>query len=296
MEIRTLITFLRVAELRSFSRAAAQLGYSQAAVTIQIRQLEEELGVQLFERIGKKVRLTEEGRNLIPRAIDVMNAVRAVRDLGRGDEPAGQLRLGTAESLLISVLPPVMMEFCRRCPKVEFSTCTDMVTGLFDRVRQNDIDVLYFLDRRTNFPEWVKVAERRERALFVTSPANPLAKERHISVERLLMEPLLLTEKGVSYRYAMEQELAAAGQEIRPVLETGNTDILTQMLLKNMGVSFLPEFVVRNYLADGRLAALDTVCPEIEMWSQLVYHRNKLVTPQMEIFLDLMKKNMESRE
>ena len=296
MEIRTLITFLRVAELRSFSRAAAQLGYSQAAVTIQIRQLEEELGVQLFERIGKKVRLTEEGRNLIPRAIDVMNAVRAVRDLGRGDEPAGQLRLGTAESLLISVLPPVMMEFCRRCPKVEFSTCTDMVTGLFDMVRQNDIDVLYFLDRRTNFPEWVKVAERRERALFVTSPANPLAKERHISVERLLMEPLLLTEKGVSYRYAMEQELAAAGQEIRPVLETGNTDILTQMLLKNMGVSFLPEFVVRDYLADGRLEALDTVCPEIEMWSQLVYHRNKLVTPQMEIFLDLMKKNMKSRE
>ena len=296
MEIRTLITFLRVAELRSFSRAAAQLGYSQAAVTIQIRQLEEELGVQLFERIGKKVRLTEEGRSLIPRAIHVINAVRAVRDLGRGDEPEGQLRLGTAESLLISVLPPVMMEFCRRCPRVEFSTCTDMVTGLFDMVRQNDIDVLYFLDRRTNFPEWVKVAERRERALFVTSPANPLARERHISVERLLMEPLLLTEKGVSYRYAMEQELAAAGQEIRPVLETGNTDILTQMLLKNMGVSFLPEFVVRDYLADGRLAALDTVCPEIEMWSQLVYHRNKLVTPQMEIFLDLMKKNMESRE
>ena len=100
----------------------------------------------------------------------------------------------------------------------------------------------------------------------------------------------------MSYRYAMEQELAAAGLAVRPVLETGNTDILTQMLLKNMGVSFLPEFVVRDYLADGRLAALDTVCPEIEMWSQLVYHRNKLVTPQMEIFLDLMKKNMESRE
>ena len=71
------------------------------------------------------------------------------------------------------MLPPVMMEFCRRCPKVEFSTCTDMVTGLFDMVRQNDIDVLYFLDRRTNFPEWVKVAERRERALFVTSPPIP---------------------------------------------------------------------------------------------------------------------------
>ena len=290
MEIRTLITFLRVAELRSFSHAAVQLGYSQAAVTIQIRQLEEELGVQLFERIGKKVRLTEEGRSLIPRAIDVMNAVRAVRDLGRGDEPEGQLRLGTAESLLISVLPPVMMEFCRRCPKVEFSTCTDMVTGLFDMVRQNDIDVLYFLDRRTNFPEWVKVAERRERALFVTSPANPLARERHISVERLLMEPLLLTEKGVSYRYTMEQVLAQNGLALHPFLETGNTDIITRLLLQNRGVSFLPEFVVRDYLKSGRLVVLDTQCPGIHMWSQLVYHRDKCLTPQMEHFMELMVK------
>ena len=156
-------------------------------------------------------------------------------------------------------------------------------------VRQNDIDVLYFLDRQTNFPEWIKVGQRRESALFVASPANPLAGEKHISAERLLAEPLLLTEKGVSYRYAMEQELAAAGLAVRPVLETGNTDVLTQMLLKNMGVSFLPEFVVRDYLADGRLVALDTVCPEIEMWSQLVYHRNKLVTPQMEIFIELMR-------
>ena len=272
MEIRNLSTFLRVAELASFSHAAVQLGYSQAAVTIQVRQLEEELGVQLFERIGKKVKLTEEGRELIPKAIGVMNAVRAVRDLGKGDEPSGRLRLGTAESLLISVLPPVMMEFCRRCPKVEFSTSTGMVTELFDMVRQNDIDVLYFLDRQTNFPEWIKVGQRRESALFVASPANPLAGEKHISAERLLA-----------------QELAAAGLAVRPVLETGNTDVLTQMLLKNMGVSFLPEFVVRDYLADGRLVALDTVCPEIEMWSQLVYHRNKLVTPQMEIFIELMR-------
>ena len=79
MELRTIATFLRVAELQSFSRAAEQLGYSQSAVTVQIRQLEQELQTQLFERIGKHVRLTEDGLRLIPRARDILNAVRAAQ-------------------------------------------------------------------------------------------------------------------------------------------------------------------------------------------------------------------------
>lgn len=104
----------------------------------------------------------------------------------------------------------------------------------------------------------------------------------------------LLTEKGISYRYAMEQVLAESGMEIHPFLETGNTDIITKMLLENRGISFLPEFVVRDYIQDGRLAVLDTVCPEICMWSQLVYHKNKYLTPQMERFTELMVRQIGS--
>ena len=82
--------------------------------------------------------------------------------------------------------------------------------------------------------------------------------------------------------------------EIHPFLETGNTDIITKMLLENRGISFLPEFVVRDYIQDGRLAVLDTVCPEICMWSQLVYHKNKYLTPQMERFTELMVRQIGS--
>ena len=290
MEIRPLITFLRVSDLQSFTHAAAQLGYSQAAVTIQMRQLEDELGVQLFERIGRRVRLTEAGTAFIPKAREVLYAVRAAKEFGKtGEEPEGKLRVGISESLLGSVLPPVIMDFCRCYPKVELSTCTGMTAELFDMVRQNDIDILYFIDRKTDFPEWIKVAERREPTVFVAAAGHPLAGERNISLERLLKEPFLLTEKGVSYRYVMEQELAAAGLEIRPFLETGNTAVIARMVMNQMGISFLPEFAVREPLAAGRLVVLDTACPEIRMWSQLVYHRNKLVTPQMEKFIEMMK-------
>lgn len=79
MEIRNITTFVRVAELQSFSRAAEQLGYSQSAVTVQIRQLEQELGLLLFERIGKQVRLTENGSRFVLRALDILNAVDAAK-------------------------------------------------------------------------------------------------------------------------------------------------------------------------------------------------------------------------
>ena len=295
MEIRNIITFVRIAELQNFSKTAEQLGYSQSAVTMQIKQLEEELNVQLFERIGKRVKLTQAGHKLLPRAQDILQAVRRAEDITRDPEDiTGKLRIGTAESLLISVLPPIIIEFSRLCPHVEVITHTALVTDLFNMVRQNDIDILYFLDQKTNFPEWVKVTERPEFAVFVASVRSPLAGRKQIALEHLLQEPFLLTEKGVSYRYAMEQLLAAKGIELHPFLETGNTDVITKMLLQNRGVSFLPEFVVRDYIQEGQLAVLDTVCPQIRMWSQLVYHKNKNITPQIECFIKLMVKHISA--
>lgn len=289
MEIRNLATFVRIAQLHNFSKAAEQLGYSQSTVTMQIKQLEEELNVRLFERIGKHIRLTQAGDRLLPRAMEVLNAVRRAQTVSMGQgEISGPLRIGTAKSLLISVLPPVIVEFSRRYLKVEVSTCTGLVEELFCMVRQNDIDLLFFLDKRIDFPEWVKVSERKEEIFFVASAASPLADRKKIPLDELVEQPFLLTEHGISYRYAFEQIVAQNGLEVHPFLETGNTDIITRMLLHNMGVSFLPGYVVQDYLRSGQLVALDVDCPEAQMWMQLVYHRDKEMSSQMEHFIDLL--------
>ena len=290
MEIRNLITFVRIAEVRNFSKTAEQLGYSQSAVTMQIKQLEAELQVQLFERIGKKAKLTQAGQRLLPYALDILSAAGKAESIAREPEQiSGKLRIGTCESYVISVLPPVFMEMGERCPGVEISTHTAPVPDLIDMLRQNDIDILYFLDEKLYFPEWIKVMERPEDIYFVASSSSPLARMKKIPISRLVEEPLYLTEKGISYRYAMEQTLAAAGYELHPRLEVGNTDVITRFLLKNKGISFLPEYVVQNDVKEGRLAILDTECPRIVMWSQLAYHRNKYVTPQMKLFLEFMQ-------
>lgn len=197
MEIRNLVTFVRIAETQNFSRTAEQLGYSQSAVTMQIKQLEGELRTQLFERIGKQVKLTQAGERLLPYALEILKAVRQAEEIAR--EPAqiaGKLRIGTCESFVISVLPPVLMELAAHCPQVEISTHTARIPELIQMLRRNDVDILYFLDQKMYFPEWVKVSERPEKIFFVASAASALAREKHIPVERLLQEPLYLTEKG----------------------------------------------------------------------------------------------------
>lgn len=293
MEIRNLITFVRIAEVQNFSRTAEQLGYSQSAVTMQIKQLETELHTQLFERIGKQVKLTQAGERLLPYALEILNSIRKAETIVQEPEKiSGKLRIGTSESYVISILPPVIMEFSELCPHVEISAHTALVPDLFNMLRQNDIDILYFLDEKINFPEWIKVSEKPEKIFFVASSDSPLSRMKNIPIERLLQEPLYLTERGISYRYAMEQFLAAKGCELHPFLEVGNTDVITRFLLKNKGISFLPEYVVHDYVKNGQLVILDIECAEIVMWSQLVYHRNKCVTPQMNLFLELLLKHI----
>ena len=293
MEIRNLATFVRIAEIQSFSKTAEQLGYSQSAVTMQIKQLEKELNVVLFDRIGKQVRLTQAGERLLPCALDILNSVRKAESIVKEPEQiSGTLRIGTCESYVIGLLPPILMDFHRMCPRVEIRIQTAFVSDLIQILQQNDIDVMYFLDEKIYFPDWVKVMEQPQKIFFVASVDSPLAGRKQIPMERLLQEPLCLTEKGVSYRHTMEQILAARGYELHPFLEVGNTDVITDILLRNEGISFLPEYVVKDYIADGRLCVLDTECEDVVMWSQLVYHRKKSVTPQMTIFLDLMQKHL----
>lgn len=294
MEIRNLITFVRIAEVKNFSKVAEQLDYSQSAVTMQIKQLEAELHTQLFERIGKQVKLTPAGERLLPHALNILGSVRQAESIVQEpEEISGKLCIGTCESYVISMLPPVIMEFSEIYPHVEISIHTALVPNLFQMLRQNDIDILYFLDEKVYFPEWIKVFEKPEKIHFVASANSELAGEKKIPLERLLQEPLFLTEKGISYRYAMEQALAEKGYGLRPFLEVGNTDVITRFLLKNKGISFLPEYVVHNYVKNGQLVILETECEDIVMWSQIVYHRNKYVTPQMHLFLELMLKYIQ---
>ena len=292
MEFREITTFLQVAQHQSFSKAARQLGYSQAAVTIQIKQLENELGVHLFDRIGKQISLTHQGQVFYQYAIsiqkDLAQARQAVSD---SSELNGKLCLGTIESICASIFPGLLSEYHRLYPEVTISIVTDSPDVLLERMNENAIDIVYLLDRRIYDNRWHKTLEIPEENIFVASPGHELAQaDRELELDEVLQFPFLLTEKDASYRHMLEQYLAASDRSIRPFLEIGSTEFIIHMLLKNTGISFLPEFTIRREVEQKRLTALKVRGFQMQTWRQIFYHKDKWVTREMQEFLRLAQK------
>lgn len=287
METRQIISFLRIAQLGSFSRAAKELGYSQSALTVQIRLLEQELGTRLFDRIGRQVSLTAAGIHFHAHASRIAQemqvALRTTNDTG---ELNGVLRIGTIESLCFSRLPQVLTYFRSHHPKVRLQIITGSPEELIAKLEHGQLDLVYFLNRPLYQNNWMKVLEKQEDIVFVCSPSFPLAGKQGLYLKDLLDSPFLLTEKDANYRYELDQYLASQGLEILPFLEISNTEFIIRQVSIGMGVSFLPHFAVKESVAFGRLKILNVLDFRMSMSRQLFYHRDKWVTPEMEVFLE----------
>lgn len=288
MDLREINTFLHVAKLKSFSKAAEQMGYTQAAVTIQIKRLESELKVHLFDRIGKQTTLTHQGAIFYEYASDIMKELaQAAEAVSGSEELNGRICIGTIESVCSSVFPELLRKYHCLYPKVTISIVTDSPEALLHMMDKNVIDIVYFLDKPVYSKKWIKVLEEPEDVLFVCSSSNPLAKQTRLTLDEVISHPFISTEKDASYRYLLEQYLTSVGRELHPFLETGNTEFILDQLRHNLGISFLPSFVVCHDITLGKLSPLDVKDFKLRVWRQIVYHKDKWITKEMDAFLKL---------
>ena len=289
MEFRELSTFLQVATLQSFSQAAKVLGYSQAAVTIQIKQLEQELGVHLFDRIGKQTSLTHQGSVFYDHAASIMRDIAQAKDaVSHPQKLNGHLCIGTIESICASLFPSLLTEYHKLHPEVNISIRTDSPDQLLEQINGNQLDLVYFMDKRVYDVKWEKVLEEPEEIVFAATADHPLAQRSEpLSLDDVLSYPMVVTEKNASYRLILEQYLAAMGKSLQPYLEIGNTDFILQFLKQNTGITFLPRFTVEKAVSEGYLRILSVKKFSIRTWRQILYHKDKWVTREMAEFIRL---------
>ena len=124
---------------------------------------------------------------------------------------------------------------------------------------------------------------------FVTGAGSPYAIDRPLSLSEVAKFPLILTEGGLGYRHVLDEELAKRSLEVLPILEIGRTDIITSMLEAGVGVSFLPDFVTKKKVGEGKLVYLNVSDVEANIWKQLIYHKNKWVTRAMQELIKYVK-------
>ena len=195
MELRELKSFLKIMEVQSFSRAAKELGYSQSALSVQIHSLESELGVRLFDRLGRQVALTPPGRELARRVLPILQEMEELENVMHNRPTAQGLRLGMIESLCKAHMPQVMGYVSRNLPDLHITITIDSPSVLLDALNHNKVDLVYVLDKPLFDVKWVKVFQKRENIVFVCSQDSPLAREKEVELEDVLRQPFFLTEK-----------------------------------------------------------------------------------------------------
>lgn len=290
MELKNLITFTHVADLGSFTKAAEILGYSQSTISFQIKQLEDELGCLLFERINHTVTLTERGYELVSYAHQILSLTDEFKEsLTKEGALSGHIHIVTPDSVCDDMIDARFINFHKKYPDIAIRFTTGDSALMLNKLDHNEADVIITLDRRLYNKDYIIAKEEPLSMHFVASSNSKFAGVKNLSIKDIINEPFVLTEYGQGYRRVFDRELAKRSLEITPVLEIGRTDIITSMLKDSDMISFLPDFVTKDLVKSGALCYLDVCDINIEIWKQLIYHKNKWMSKSLKTFIDYIK-------
>ena len=290
MDLKNLVTFIHVAELGSFTKAAEQLGYSQPSISFQIKQLEEECGCLLFERINHTIKLTEKGHELVSCA----HQIRALTDgfkesVAENDEYSGLIHVVTPDSVCEEMINSHYIDFHNRYPDISIRFTTGDSAVMLDMLDHNEADVIITLDHHLYNKDYIIAKEQQLPMHFVAGSTSKFANRKNLSIKDIINEPFILTEHGQGYRRVFDRELAKKSLEITPFLEIGRTDMITSILTQSNMISYLPDFVTKPLIDSGELCYLDVCDINIDIWKQLIYHKNKWMSKSLKAFIEYVK-------
>jgi DNA-binding transcriptional LysR family regulator len=284
MEFRHLVTFQKVATLLSFTRAATELSYAQSSVTTQIRALEASLEVELFERLGGRIRLTAAGEKLLVYAEQILLLAEDARaDVAGGHDPSGTLVVGTMESITSYRIPPLLELFYHRYPKVQLSLRPSLCAETRQALRQGALDIGFLMEQETQQQGLETVALMEEPLVLVAAPSHHLARRGELSLDDLSTVSILATETGCAYRDLFEDELR--GAETVPFLEFGTIEAIKRGVISGLGVALLPQITVCRELAKGEMVVLPWAAP-FSVYTQLAWRSGRRLSRELTLFID----------
>ncbi len=295
MEIRQLKTFKAVADHLSFHKAANAIHYAQSTVSAQIMALEEDLGIRLFERLGRRIMLTEEGENFYEYACKMLELTEAARaELTEGARLAGSLTIRVPESFCVNRLTPVVAIFRNRMPNVKLRFITCAQEGLRRDLRKGFTDLAFLLAESIQSRDLAVEILGTEHLVFVAAPDHPLMKFDKFETDMLTEHTLLLSRVDCSYRRILEQILQESKCEPKMVLEFNSVAAIIACVTAGLGVTLIPEIAVRRELELRTLATLPWSESDMEVAQLMIWHQDKWLSPIMKGFMDTAREVLKN--
>jgi len=293
MNTRDLKIFLAVSERLNYTRAGEDVNLSQSGVSVRVRELERELGVKLFEQLGKKIALTEAGRILEPYARRVVAAVddarRAIEEF-RGLE-RGRLRIGASTTPGMYIVPRIIAEFKRCYPKIEISLGIKDTRGVEEGILRNEYDFGFVGSHLTGGDDIEAIAWCVDELLLIAAPKHALTRRKAINFRDITKESFIFRERGSATQAVVENSLREAGLQLEAVIELGNPEAIKQAVQSGLGIAFISNFAIETELSAKTLIALKVKNLRIARELKIVHRKDKHLPRAAIEFIELARQS-----
>lgn len=292
MEIRHLQTFIAIVELDGFTKAAEHLGYAQSTITSHIQILENELGEALFDRLGKKIILTNVGKELVPYAKQMLYVYKEIKNIASEQKGvSGDLIIGAGESLTIYRLGEILKEYKKNFPNVNIILKDLICSDLRSKLHSGEVDIIITIEPKIMDTDLVVKNLKDECMVIIGAPDADLEFLSTNFESEVARESIIFSEKGCSFRIAFENYLKQ--KKIRYVnpLEFSSIEAIKKCVMNGLGISFLPFYTVRNEIKEGSLKMIEVTGAFDKFRTQLAYHKNKSISLPMSKLIEITLKN-----
>lgn len=292
MDIQTIKSFIYVAKLGNYTKAAEEMNYAQSTITMQLQKLEKELGFPLFERIGRKNYLTVAGKEFLAYAEQILHLMERAEVIGQDIKSMrGIIKIGILESLLFSKFLPVLSRFEEKFSNVEVNIKIGQTAELKEMLKNNELDIIYISEGESVDSMQKCCFKNKEELVFAAASSHPIANEKNASAKKVFNCSFIVTEP-TGYCYKQLNKISAENKCVlsHSMIIDSVAAIMT-LIQKGEHIAFLPKYAMHDALESGKLKVIDSDIPRQFYYSKVLCAKNKWISPFIEEMIDEIKQS-----
>ncbi|MFE4711973.1 LysR family transcriptional regulator [Paenibacillus sp. NPDC056722] len=293
MELKYLYTVKTILEAGSFQNAARQLNYTQSTITFQMQQLEQELNVKIFEKIGRKMVLTQAGKEILPLIDNIIKSTEQISNYGKSTlEISGDLNVAIPESLLIYKFQPLLKAFKEQAPRVKLSLQALNCYVIKDKIVSGGADLGIHYDVGGSSASVMNRSLSAHDLVLIASPLLVEDQHNFTAKNQVKAVSMIVNDPSSIFQQKFDQYIKDKNIVMDNIIEVGSIEATKRCVSSNLGVAYLPRFTVEEELRKQSLIELPTELESERITAICSHHKNKWLSPAMELFVSLLEEHL----
>lgn len=288
MTLRHLKIFVAVCETGSATAAGEKLYIAQPSISLAISELEDFYGIKLFDRIGKRLHITEAGKHFLQYATHIVRLFEDMENEVKNFDTMGVIRIGASITIGNYLLPGYITQFKESHPKMDVKVVIDNSEKIQQYILSNQID-LGLIEGIIHSPYIVEHKFRDDELVMICGNDHRFANKKDIEVSQLQNESFILREAGSAGREIFDSTMTMYGLEIKPTWESISTQAIVRAVKANLGISVLPYLLVKDSIERKEISRFEIKGIRFLRSFCVIHHKNKFLTKSAKDFIELCK-------